>query len=419
MLAMAQARLRRVLEPALKRVDAWRRQIIPQIVRGILVGGSTVITEVARHSRKADQSFEAARKSIENHLTSRAWDWDEPRAAAELERWVGRDVDALTPIWIDNTEIAKTYAEAMEGLGWIRDADESSHRGETRTEPGYWKLDAFAGAWDGTHPIPLAQLVYGIDVEGPGNFDSENEARSHLYDRIVAATEGRGVLVEDRGFDGDVNFQLLRARNLHFLIRLVGERYVNDPTGKTIGSAREVGRRVPIEGSTVLKFDRRGHKVRWEVRFGWREVRLPHVEGSMWLLAAQNVRARTPDERWLFFLTTVPIPDRRAAERLLKMYVGRWKAEEAIRFLKSDLGLEKVRALSFRALRRLVQMAYWAMLVVALVLRDAARATIEKLETLAEILPKQAAFLFYRVRWALAKLLAPPVSPLASAGLGG
>lgn len=413
LLRMAKARLGRVLEPALKVVDARRRGVLPRILQGIMIGGTTVVAEIARHMCGDPQEFEATRKSIEKHLNSGAWDDRESKATAAMERWVGRQVRTLTPIWVDNSEIAKPYARKMEGLSRVRDADQASRRRELVTEPGYWKLDAQAEIWKPGDPVPLAQLVYGIGAHTVGHLLSENEARATLYDRIAAATEGRGLIVEDRGFDGDVNYQLLRARKLHFLIRQVGERYVQDEHGQTLGSVRVVGERIFLEGQTILKFKRRGRKENWAIQFGYRSVRLPHVEGNFWLIGIRHLNVPVQDDRWIFLLTTVPIPDVRVAERLIRAYVRRWKIEEAIRFLKSDLGLEAVRTLKFRPLRRLVQLAYWAMLLVAFILKDASSQTVDRLEALAQIIPKEADFLYYRVRWALAKLLDPLLAPLA------
>jgi len=417
LLQMAGARVRNTLEPALRVLDARRRKILPQMIRGILVVGSTVVTKIARGGRQVGQEFEAARKSFENHLNSAVWDQSEAQAVKQMERWVGRGVEGGTAIYVDNTEIAKLYAEKMEGLSWVRDADQSSRKGQTQTERGYWKLDALADVGKAGHPLPLTQLVYGVGQEGEGQFCSENEARRELYDRIQAAGAGQGLVVEDRGFDGDVNYQLLKARKLDFLIRQRGDRSVQDPRGRPLGTTKTLAKRVGLEHTVLLKFDRRGHKERWEVDYGWTQVRLPHVSGPLWLVVAHNRKAINPDDGWLMLLSTVPVENARTAERLLRTYVARWTIEEATRFLKTDIGMEQVRTLNFRAIRRLVQMAYWALLIVGLILRDITEGTLKKLEKLAEVVRKKVKFFAYRVRWALAKLLNPHLRQTPLAGI--
>lgn len=81
--------------------------------------------------------------------------------------------------------------------------------------------------------------------------------------------------------------------------------------------------------------------------------------------------------------------------------------EEAIEFIKSALGLEKVRMLRGRRIRRLVMLAFWVMALLAEVLAELSESTRRKLYRLGQTLRNVAAdFLLYRIRRAVAAFFA-------------
>lgn len=399
---MAVSRTRKFLEPILEAADGWRRKVLPEFVKGILCSGSMIVTEIARHSKKPQETLEAQRKSLEHHLTSDSWDQEEHQMVLAHERRIGSWVEKLTPIWADPGDLVKLYAEKMEHLGRVRDGDESSRRGETVTEPGYWLWQSFAGVNCKKDPVPLVNFVFSL--QDP-DFKSFNVAWQIGLKRIAQATHHNGVVIIDRGGDADVIFQELQANQLHFMIRLVGARYVEQISSGQTSSVHALARRVGLWGHAVLKEKIGPRKHPWSCSFGYTKVRLPGQEQDLTLIVTLDERQREPHERYRYFLTDVPIEDDRMAIRLLEMYVGRWKAEEAARFLKSDLGQETVRTLSFRAIRRLITMLYWVMALVAFVMNDLQESTLVKLRTIGLSLMREIEFLFYGIRRGLARLL--------------
>jgi len=60
-------------------------------------------------------------------------------------------------------------------------------------------------------------------------------------------------------------------------------------------------------------------------------------------------------------LTNLPVEGTKNVARVLRYYIRRWECEEAIRFLKSQVDLEKIRTFSWRAIERLVLLAVLVM----------------------------------------------------------
>jgi hypothetical protein len=56
-------------------------------------------------------------------------------------------------------------------------------------------------------------------------------------------------------------------------------------------------------------------------------------------------------------LTNLPVENVDDARRILRYYLRRWECEEALRFLKTQVHLEKIRTFRWCAIRRLVLLA--------------------------------------------------------------
>lgn len=342
------------LKPVLSLADEWRRKFLPRLVRGVALSDGLVVTEAVRNAFEDPEEFVAGYKSFSRHLNSAAWDEEEDALQREMERRAGQRVKTLTPVVVDDGDVAKPYAEKMEHLGWVRDADK-----DVLTR-GYWCFESYV-VEEPEAPRPLVNFVYSLSQpETP----SRGHARRLGYARIAKATGGKGVVIEDRGFDGDLNFDDLNACNLKWLIRLVGNRELREASGDSLGIVedfvatwrlthvmRAPGRWVDGEEMGVL------------VAYDFMEVRVPGVAGRYWLIAVR--RCLAPAEGGMYLLTNVPIVQPADAEQMIVYYHHRFRVEDSIRLVKSALGLEGVRTLNFRPLRRLVMACYWIMAILS------------------------------------------------------
>ena len=64
----------------------------------------------------------------------------------------------------------------------------------------------------------------------------------------------------------------------------------------------------------------------------------------------------------MILFTNLPVENSRDAKRILRLYIRRWESEETIRFLKSQVNLEKIRTFNWTAICRLVLLAVLVMI---------------------------------------------------------
>jgi len=407
---MILSRVGRFCAPVLsERADEYRKRFIPKLLAGIVKAGTLVMAEIARAVQKPHESTSGAWKSIRYQLDSELWDKREEAIVEGFSRQQARWVGRRTVIAVDLSDLSKKYARKMEKLDWVRDADESSRRKTEVTGPGYWLFESYTFGWDEETPIPLVDFVYSLK---DGEFPSENAALEHGLRGIHQATKGQGVIVMDRRGDAGFVLELLEGLEMAFCTRLRGDRTLYDEEGRTLGNVAQVAQGLGSEGRMVLKRRKKGRTLKMEVDYGYRAVRVAGLKRPWYLVAARGRFEhldRGDTEGWWYLLTSEPVLTRSDAERVLRWYRLRWKAEEAIQFLKEELGLERVRCLTFRRIRRLVQMAFWVMALLVEVMGGLAESTLGKLYQLAKVLRVvQAHFLLYRIRRALAAFFDEP-----------
>ena len=133
-------------------------------------------------------------------------------------------------------------------------------------------------------------------------------------------------------------------------------------------------------------------------------VRLPKDEHELVFVASPK-RANDPRPvKLLAWLGDGDVDRARWTHRCQQLYRRRWKAEDAIRFLKMELGLEQVRVLSWRGLQHMMALVALGMTIIAL-------AASEPQEWVAEVIRRgrarraPAEFRYYRIRRGIAHLL--------------
>ncbi len=89
---------------------------------------------------------------------------------------------------------------------------------------------------------------------------------------------------------------------------------------------------------------------------------------------------------------------------LLRFYIRRWECEEAIRFLKSQVQLEKIRTFRWSAIHRLVLLAVLVMIYLGWLL-EAHPHICDRLISLSQPLPDNPDFLSYRLLGGLIEVI--------------
>lgn len=382
--------------------DVHRRKFIPELLAGIAKAGSLVAADLARATQRVGETTCGAWKSIRHQLGSPKWDRQEEAMNRAFARREGRGVEALTPVVIDLSELVKPCARRMEHLDRVRDASASSKRGTTVTEPGYGLFNSITF---GRHdmPVPLVNFLYSLQE---GTFVSENAVLEHGCREIHQATGGRGLVVMDRRADAEIFLSMLQRLPMAFLVRLAEKRHLYAENADALGDVPTVARCLNLAGRMTLprRVGRRTLSIR--IRYGWRPVRLKGMPQTFTMIAVHGQFEhldRKETEGWWYLLTNVPLTSPEEVEKLILAYRLRWKIEESIQFVKEELGLEKVRMLSFRRIRRLVALAFWIMALLAEIRFELSQSTLHKLYRLGRILRLvPASFIFYRLRRGLA-----------------
>ena len=98
----------------------------------------------------------------------------------------------------------------------------------------------------------------------------------------------------------------------------------------------------------------------------------------------------------MMILTNLPVENLADAQRVLRYYARRWECEEGIRFLKSQVLLEKIRTFRWAAICRLVLLAVLVMIYLSWIVEKTPRLC-DRLISFGEPLPDKPEFLLYRL----------------------
>jgi hypothetical protein len=279
----------------------------------------------------------------------------------------------------------------MDYLAMVRDGS----TGELTN--GYWLIELYASL-SRKNPVPV--LLEPFSHEEP-NSPGQNPVVLAAVHKIFELTNKRGVLVVDRGFDGWVMFEDWLDNTYHFVARLVGERHLLRFSGGSQQS--QVGQWVPIRAGqladqipTPYRFDklvkRRGRPAIRITQIGWMKVRLPGRDEDLTLVVSRLAGQDKP----MMLLTNLPVENVKDAKCVLRLYMRRWECEEAIRFLKNQVQLERIRTFRWTAIRRLVLLSVVVMIYLGWIV-EAHPDICDRLVSLSQPLPDNPDFLSYRL----------------------
>jgi hypothetical protein len=224
----------------------------------------------------------------------------------------------------------------------------------------------------------------------------QNPVVLNAVHKVFKLTNNRGVLVVDRGFDGWVMFEDWLDNKYRFVARLVGNRHLlrfYSDSGQWLPlRADQLAEQTPTAHRFHKLVKRHGKPSLRITQIGWVKVRLPGREEDLTLVVSRLAGVDKP----MMLLTDLPIENLKDAKRVLRFYIRRWECEEAIRFLKSQVNLEKIRTFSWSAIRRLVLLAVLVMIYLGWLV-EAHPNICDRLVCLSQPLPDNPDFLLYRL----------------------
>jgi len=316
------------LSPGLPKPAA---RMVREVLLGIQARGSVRLSEIGR-ALGEDTALKKVIERLGRHLRRREVREEVQRNLLSV---AAKSVGDETLLVVDPTDISKPYARRMEHLARVRDGS----TGELTN--GYWCCQVVGVDRGRPDVVPLYQALYSHRAP---DFVSENAEILKATQSVWEATEGRGVVVVDRGGD---RVELLRPwveAGRDFVVRMRGDRHVVHRRKRESVEA-VAGRCQPKYQMTVVREEGAKEKT-YELVFGGTTVRLPGSKRKLFLMVVWGF-GQTP----LMLLSTLPLDSRKRASRIVESYLARWRVEETIRFMKQSYDLEDIRLLSYERLR--------------------------------------------------------------------
>ena len=322
------------LAPVLDQMDRPRRRFLRQSVRGVLLSGSLVVTDLTHWIRDGCSDPYYQLKRLLNHLVSPHAHLKQ--AAAAYRKAMKPYVEPLTPLIIDLTDLAKPRAKRMKYLALVRDASED------KLVNGYWCVEVYAHLKH-KQILPLALEAYSIEDPSVG---SENLQIERVIKAVNQDLDGKGVWVGDCGFDRWELYKTWFSLSNHFVVRQRADRAIVTPEG------------IRIILSDYVEHLRQQHMyAKLPTDIIYHRLRLPGNKQSLYVVASW----RPEYDRPLILLTTLVVETRQQARQIIDIYHQRWSCEEAGQFLKSRIGLERFRVRRYEAIQNIMILALLAM----------------------------------------------------------
>jgi len=318
-------------------LDKPRRKFVRQALWGIIQSGSLVVARWLRFicDDRCRNRFWRHKRLLNQLSRSNAWDHRE--VSDEYIRAWATHIEADTPLIIDLSDLPRPRARKLKYLALVRDGSDPDHR----LVNGYWCVEVYAYFGKG-RIAPL--LLEPYSIEDP-QILGENAMILNCVDRVMAATEGCGVLVMDIGADRDHLLIPWIDAQRRFVVRLRGDRHVVLDNGVHVEAA--------LLADTLLA-QRQG-----QGRIASCRVRLPERPDCPLQLVCKQIPGK--DKPLIVLAHGLNADDDEQSRRVLRYYRWRWKCEESARFLKTSLGLEHIALRTYEAFGRLLLLATLAM----------------------------------------------------------
>jgi hypothetical protein len=352
---------------------------------------------MARHLPNQQTKFVSRLDRLDQHLLKNS-DFDNNIKEALPKVWL-LYFKSDTPIILDLSDLAKRLAKKMDYLATVRDGS----TGELVN--GYWLLELYASlSWK--NPVPI--LLEPFSHEEPYS-PGQNPVVLKAIHKVFELTGNRGVLVVDRGFDAGVMFEDWLDNKYRFVARLVGKRHLLRFSGD-IGHSND-GHWIPIQAGQLAEqtptphrfyklIKRKGKPSLRITQIGWMKVHLPGRDEDLTLVVSRLAGVDKP----MMLLTNLPVENLKDAKRVFRFYIRRWECEEAIRFLKSQVNLEKIRTFRWSAICRLVLLAVLVMIYLGWIVEEHPNIC-DRLVCLSQPLPDKPDFLSYRLLGGLTEVI--------------
>lgn len=365
-----------------------RLTTLVELMKGVLQGRKLQVVNAARSScghAASPMKIWGRSKCFYRLLESEEWSLED--GAAQYRAYAAERIDPEELIVVDLGDVQKPASKKMPFLEYVHDGSEDE------IGRGYWLFESCL-VKSRRDILPLHNFLYSL---GDPDTPSENLVIERGLQTILDSTKGNGLFVMDCGFDRNELYRWMDERNARYLVRLRGDRKLEDRSGEDLGIAHDFAATMPLPHVIKLESQRTG-KERL-LPFGFQAVRLPGEKRPLSLIA---LSAPDEDEPFLLLLTTVDVTNHFQAEKVIRNYFLRWAVETLTQFVKQETGMEDFRVRNFDSIRRLIWIGYFISSWLQLLLERGekyVRAIIER----AGCVPTRPEpdFLYYRLIWGL------------------
>ena len=279
----------------------------------------------------------------------------EAKTSAAILAEGAKHVKKDTLILVDPTEIRKEYAYKMEHISRVRDASRSSKEGRDVVVNGYHGCMVAACTSASRRTVPLALKLWSSRAPG---FKGENDEVLKIINDVFTATNGRGIVVYDRGGDRPAFYGDFIEKGRDFIVR-VKSRSVLSWNG--LHEIAFLAQNCTMRHNHHVTFDSHGKECNVPISFGSMPVKLPMFPDKQLHLVVVKGFGQHP----MMLLTSLQVDTTFKSQwRVVEGYLSRWRIEETIRFIKQEYGLENIRVHSYNAIRNMASLvlacAYFA-----------------------------------------------------------
>ena len=319
-----------------KGMGAVGSRFVEESVFGLCASGSVRLTEIGRAlEEKID--LHATHKRLSRNLAD---DSLEHNLGSNVLKLGSKHINEDTLLIVDPSDIQKKYAKKMQYLAEVRDGSEDT------IGKGYWLCEVVGCEVGSNQIIPLAQQLWSQNAP---DFKSDNDQVLCLVERVRQSTDGRGIIVYDRGSD---RRRLLvpwtQDDTCRYLVRQRGDRHLLYKRKARNGLELASLCNTPY-AAKIIK-EKEGEEKTYLIEFGFMPVRLPECpKRPLWLVVIKGF-GKTP----LMLLTTEPMRrNRKVLWWAVEAYLTRWRVEDTIRFIKQSYDFEDIRVLTYNRLKNM------------------------------------------------------------------
>lgn len=362
-LLQAQSYVQSVLDQVGSSITLCERQVVGDIVRGISVGKSVLLSEISRATTDGTREGLLRQETrLSRELSKEGSGLDLlPDAYLTMVVPVARSLDFVT---VDGSEVVKLYGRAFEHLCGVRDGSVPGRP----TRAGYWMISIEATDGERRH-LPLVQDIYSTTdpaYQALGE-DAWDKTFQRGIEKVMSTRGSHGTWLFDRGFDGHGWIDYLHNTvRLSCVVRMRSSRKleVGDVRNPMVTTVKKLASGLAKPYSVDTPYvNKSTHKLEYFRRsFTYVPVRVPGTMRRLWLIV---VKGRKED--WYLLCNEEEMNAERASQIVLA-YLLRWGNEEVTRCFKQCTGAEKFRVRKLVAIRRLLFLAMLALATQALLL---------------------------------------------------